>query len=159
MGNLKIEIKSIYGSVLFSYEKEENTVKQTLIEAVKNKADLRGAYLQGADLQGAYLQGAYLRGAYLRGADLRGAKYGEIEIEKSEVFTGLYKYVVMPIIAKDGTKYVRLGCHCRKVSGWEKDFWNNNNEFPNNGSYESNSRYFAFKTCLEWFKMVEKTNK
>ena len=62
-------------------------------EAVKARADLRGAYLtraylrgadltgadltgadlRGADLRGAYLTGADLTGAYLRGADLRGA--------------------------------------------------------------------------------------
>ena len=74
----KIEIKSIFGNVLFEFEKENNTVKDTLIEAVKRGADLRGAYLGGADLRDAYLcdaylRGADLRGAYLRGADLRGA--------------------------------------------------------------------------------------
>ena len=76
---IKIEIKNRWtGKVLFEYEKENNTTKDTLIEAVKNDADLRGAYLGDADLGGAYLRGAdlggaYLRGAYLRGADLRGA--------------------------------------------------------------------------------------
>ena len=71
---IKIQIKSRYfGSVLFEYEKENNTIKETLIEAVKKGADLSGAYLSGADLSGADLSGAYLRGAYLSGAYLRGA--------------------------------------------------------------------------------------
>ena len=76
---IKIQIKSRYfGSVLFEYEKENNTVKDTLIEAVKKGADLKGAYLagaylKGADLKGADLTGAYLKGAYLKGADLKGA--------------------------------------------------------------------------------------
>ena len=70
---LKIELKTIGGSVLFSFEKEGNTIKDTLVQAVKERADLQGAYLQGAYLQGAYLRGADLRGAYLRGADLQGA--------------------------------------------------------------------------------------
>ena len=70
---IKIEIKSILGSVLFEYEKENNSVKDTLIEAVKRGADLYGADLRGADLRGANLRGADLRGADLRGADLRGA--------------------------------------------------------------------------------------
>ena len=70
---VKIQIKSVFGNVLFEYEKEDNTIKDTLVEAVKRGADLRGAYLRGADLRGAYLSGADLRGAYLRGADLRGA--------------------------------------------------------------------------------------
>ena len=51
----KIEIKSVWGSILFEYEKENNSVKDTLIEAVKRDANLRGADLYGADLRGADL--------------------------------------------------------------------------------------------------------
>ena len=74
----KIEIKTIWGELIFTHEKENNTVKDTLQEAVKSGAYLRGAYLRGADLRGADLGGADLRGAdlygaYLGGADLRGA--------------------------------------------------------------------------------------
>ena len=62
---IKIEIKNRWTrSVLFEYEKEDNTVKDTVVEAVE----------KGADLRDAYLRDAYLRGAYLGGADLRGAK-------------------------------------------------------------------------------------
>ena len=71
---IKIEIKSyLTGSVLFEYEKENNTLKDTLIEAVRRGANLYGADLYGADLYGADLRGADLRGANLRGADLYGA--------------------------------------------------------------------------------------
>ena len=70
---IRIDIKSIFGNVLFSFEKENNTIKNTLVEANLRGADLRGADLRGADLRGAYLRGADLRGADLRGADLRGA--------------------------------------------------------------------------------------
>jgi hypothetical protein len=74
----KVEIKSLWGKIIFEFEKENNSVKDTLIEAVKTGAYLRGAYLTGAyltgaDLRGADLTGADLRGAYLTGADLRGA--------------------------------------------------------------------------------------
>ena len=73
----KIEIKTIWGDIIFTHEKENNTVKDTLQEAVKSGANLRGANLRGADLYGADLYGANLRGAYLRGADLYGANlYG-----------------------------------------------------------------------------------
>ena len=62
---IKIEIKHyLTGAVLFEFEKENNTIKDTLVEAVKRRANLWGANLQGADL----------RGANLRGADLQGAK-------------------------------------------------------------------------------------
>ena len=70
---IKIDIKSVFGKVLFSFEKENNTIKDTLVEANLRGANLRGADLRGADLRGAYLRDADLRGAYLRGADLRGA--------------------------------------------------------------------------------------
>ena len=89
MSKIKIQIKSRWtGNILFEYEKENNTIKDTVVEAnlrgaYLSGADLSGAYLSGADLSGAYLSdanlrgadlsGAYLRGANLRGADLRGA--------------------------------------------------------------------------------------
>jgi uncharacterized protein YjbI with pentapeptide repeats len=79
MSKIKIEIKSwISGSILFEYEKEDNSLRDTLIKAVEEGANLEGAYLEGAylvgaDLKGAYLVGAYLEGAYLVGADLKGA--------------------------------------------------------------------------------------
>ena len=67
------------GTLLFAFETKNNTIKKTLEEAVRRKAnlrwaDLRWADLQWADLRWADLQGANLRGADLRGADLRWAK-------------------------------------------------------------------------------------
>lgn len=59
----KIEIKSIYGSILFSFEKKDNTFKETVMEAVKINANLSDADLRGANL---------------RGADLRGANHNEL---------------------------------------------------------------------------------
>ena len=74
---IKIEIKSTFGKVLFEFEKENNTIKDTLIEANLYGANLRGANLREADLYGANLRGANLREADLRGANLYGANlYG-----------------------------------------------------------------------------------
>ena len=209
---IKIEINHwLTGSILFSFEKENNTVKETLIEAVGKGADLRGAdlqgaylrgaylrgadlqgadlqgadlrgadlrgadlqgadlqgadlqgaylrgaYLRGADLQGAYLQGAYLQGAGLQGADLRGALCGEIKIAKMAVFSGLYTYQVWAIIAEDGSKYIRMGCYSRTAEEWSNDFWNNPNEFPNDGSEKSELRLMAFSTAVMWFNLQDK---
>ena len=78
---IKIKIKNRWtGKILFEYEKENNTVKDTLIEAVKSGADLRDAYLRCADLRGAYLCGADLLGADLRGADLRDADLRDADL-------------------------------------------------------------------------------
>jgi uncharacterized protein YjbI with pentapeptide repeats len=80
---IRIDIKSIFGNVLFSFEKENNTIKNTLVEATLNGAnlreadlcesDLRGADLGYADLREVYLEYSDLRESYLGNADLRGA--------------------------------------------------------------------------------------
>ena len=121
-------------------------------------ADLRGADLMGANLTDADLRGANLMGADLRGADLRGAYFtgaylNGIKIKKTIVITGLYDYITMPIIAEDGKHWVKLGCHLRTVEDWEKDFWNNNNEFPNDNSVKSQLRVLAFETAKKWLEI------
>ena len=78
---IKIDIKSVFGNVLFSFEKENNTIKDTLVEANLRGANLRNASLEGASLEGAYLEGSYLEGAYLRGASLKGANLKGANLE------------------------------------------------------------------------------
>ena len=50
---INIQIKSIYGNVLFEFEKENNTIKDTVEEAMRQKVSLRRADLRGAILSGA----------------------------------------------------------------------------------------------------------
>ena len=64
-----IKIQSMFGNRLFEYEKENNTVKDTVLEAIRS-----GVNLRGVDLRGTNLRNAYLRNADLRGVDLRDAK-------------------------------------------------------------------------------------
>jgi uncharacterized protein YjbI with pentapeptide repeats len=84
-----IEIKNIFtNEIIYSFSSENATIKDALLDAIKNKVNLSGAYLSGAylsgadlsgadlsgaDLSRAGLSGAYLSGAYLSGADLSGA--------------------------------------------------------------------------------------
>ena len=127
---IKIEIKNRWtGKVLFEYEKENNTIKDTLVEAVKNRAYLRGAYLggadlrdadlRGADLRGADLRGAYLRGAYLGGADLRGAEnipFIPISCPSDGAFIGWKKvggHLVKLEILEDSRRCSATGTKCR----------------------------------------------
>lgn len=76
---IKIEIKNKWtGKILFEYEKENNTIKDTVVEAVRSGANLYGADLCHANLSGANLSGADfcladLSDANLRNADLRNA--------------------------------------------------------------------------------------
>lgn len=113
-------------------------------------ASLQCANLQGADLQGASLQGAYLHGADLRGADLHGANLQGVKIKTCAVFTGIYKYVVMPVIAEDGSEYIRMGCFFLTTAAWAENFWNNSGEFPNHGDKGSKDRWNAYQCCLRW---------
>jgi hypothetical protein len=73
MRKLKIQIKSLGGSVLFEYEAENNTIKKTVEKAINSSANLRYANLRSADLRYANLRYANLRYADLRYADLRSA--------------------------------------------------------------------------------------
>jgi len=90
----KIQIKTVWGSVLFEHQADNNTTKKTVVSVVNTGADLTGAYLTGADLtgadlRGAYLTGAYLRGAYLRGADLRGAYLTGADLRKLQSYNSI----------------------------------------------------------------------
>ena len=103
---IKIDIKSISGDILFSFSKENNTIKDTLEEA--------------------NLRGAYLADAYLRGANLEGADYSEYTsfltyqcpIEGS--FIGWKKcgrYIVKLKICEDADRSssTSLKCRCSKA--------------------------------------------
>jgi hypothetical protein len=84
---VKIEIRSwMSGAVLFEYEKEGNTLKDTVVEANLREANLRGADLRGADLYGADLYGADLYGADLRGADLYGADLRGANLREADLY-------------------------------------------------------------------------
>lgn len=119
---MKIQIKSIYGNVLFEYEKENNTVKETLIEANNREVDvsfayLRGAYLRGADLREVNLRGADLRFAYLGGADLSGADLS------GAYLSGAY----LPIYCKWNVVFktnglIKIGCKEKTIGEWDAWF-------------------------------------
>jgi hypothetical protein len=82
----KIKIKSIWGRVLFEFEKDDNSVKSTLEQAVRKGANLYDANLRGADLHGANLHGANLYGADLHGADLRGANLHGADLHGADLY-------------------------------------------------------------------------
>ncbi|TAN17212.1 MAG: pentapeptide repeat-containing protein [Chitinophagaceae bacterium] len=78
---IKLQIKNRWTrSVLFEYEKEDNTIAKTLKQAVASFAPLRGADLSGAALRGADLRDTDLSDTDLRGADLRGADLRDTDL-------------------------------------------------------------------------------
>ena len=113
---MKIEIKSRFsGNVLFAHECEGNSVKVTLLEAIKAGADLRGADLRGANLSGANLSGADLSCADLRGADLSeirslwGATGNMAEIKSVQCDLWPVTYTA---------DKMQIGCQIHMISEW-----------------------------------------
>ena len=144
---IKIEIKNRWtGSVIFTYEKENATIKQAVLEAIKSGADLSGADLSGADLSGADLSGAYLSGAYLSGADLRGADLrGAKEIDKA----------YLPIYCKWNTciigDKIKIGCETATIEEWDL-FFASDEEYETKRDTEDFKRieavYLSYKAYL-----------
>ena len=67
---MKIQIKSVFGRIIFEYETENNTLKKTVEKAVERSADLSSADLRSADLSSANLSSADLSSADLSSANL-----------------------------------------------------------------------------------------
>ena len=95
MAQVKIQIKNIFGEVLFEYGKENNTIRETVEEAVRQganlgnanlgNANLRNANLGYADLGNANLRNANLRNANLRNANLRNANLGYADLGNADL--------------------------------------------------------------------------
>jgi hypothetical protein len=86
---------------------------------------------------------------------LRGADGNKITINKAIIFTGLYKYVVIPFISESHEIFIKMGCYTRLLSEWENDFWNNPDEFTDHESDESKMRLFAFETAKKWLDLIK----
>jgi hypothetical protein len=67
---VKIQIKSIFGDVIFEYEKENNTIKDTLEKAIISGANLSWVNLSGANISGVNLSNSNLYRANLYGVNL-----------------------------------------------------------------------------------------
>jgi hypothetical protein len=81
----KIQIKSIFGKILFEFEKEDNTIKETVLEAIRRSADLQSADLRYANLRSANLRYANLRSANLQYADLRSANLQSANLQSANL--------------------------------------------------------------------------
>ena len=83
---IKIEIKSVFGKVLFTLEKENNTIKDTLEEAVRNNVNLEYANLINANLENANLINANLYDANLINANLRNANLINANLRNANLY-------------------------------------------------------------------------
>ena len=145
---VKIQIKTIFGKVLFEYEKENNTIKDTVIEAVKNganlvcanlyganlvQANLDGANLYRANLSGANLDGANLYGANLYGANLDGANLVRANLVRANLNgANNMETSILPMFCKwshgiKGDK-IKIGCKLKTIEEWDL-FFNSTEEY------------------------------
>jgi hypothetical protein len=97
------------GQVLFSLESD--SLKLTLVAAVKSDANLRGA-----NLHDAYLGDANLRGADLGGANLGGAYLCGAYLEKFPTQILGHKHAMWT--TQEGL--LKIGCHTLTFKEWEE---------------------------------------
>ena len=138
---IKIEIKSIFGKVLFALEKENNTIKETLEEAVRNNANLEYANLINANLEYANLKNASLcnaslyntnlknanlYNAFLRNVDFRNSNLEDANLVNANLEdTKNKETAILPIFCKwsYGIKgdLIKIGCVEKTIEQW--DMW------------------------------------
>jgi len=118
----KIEIKSIFGKVLFTYENENATIKDAVNQAVKEKADLYNANLSNANLSNANLRHADLSNANLSNANLSNANLYNANLRHAKNKESAY----LPLFCKWtfsilGDK-IQIGCEKRTIKEWDLFF-------------------------------------
>jgi uncharacterized protein YjbI with pentapeptide repeats len=93
MTKIKLSIKNRFtGSIIFEYEKENNTIKETVLKAIEDKINLRSADLRYANLRYANLRYANLRSADLSSANLRYANLSSANLSSADLSSADLRY-------------------------------------------------------------------
>ena len=127
----KIEIKSIFGKLLFEFECENNTVKKTVEKAIESSANLSyadlsyanlssadlsyanlsSANLSYADLSYANLSSAYLRSANLSSAYLSSANLSYADLSYANLSSANLSYANLSYADQnEGTLFLSIAC-------------------------------------------------
>ena len=133
---IKIEIKSIFGKLLFSYEKENATLKDAVLEAKKQNADLRYANLSDADLSGANLSDA----------DLSGAK------NKETAFFPIFCKWSFSIIGEK----IQIGCKQKTIGEWDLFFASNEVFSTKRNTSEFKQIEAVYNACKSYLLTLQK---
>jgi len=182
----KIEIKSIFGKVLFTYENENATIKNAVEQAIKEKvslesadlrsadlsfanlrsadlssanlrsADLRSADLSFADLSFANLSFADLRSADLRSADLRSANLRSADLRSAENKETAY----LPLFCKWSFSIlgdkIQIGCEKRTIKEWDLFFASEETLSTQRGTYEFKQIEAVYLACKAYLTKLSK---
>jgi hypothetical protein len=130
-----------------------NLAGASLVGARLAGANLAGARLDGANLIGANLDGANLAGASLVVANLDGAKRFGKTLSHFARWDGLYKYSVEIAVCTDGSVIVKMGCKELTPQEWERNWFNNDSEFPNDGSAKTKHRIAAYQFAVGYARI------
>jgi hypothetical protein len=121
-------------------------------------SDLRGSNLSGSDLSGSdlsYSDLSYSDLSYsdLSYSDLRGSKrFGRVLLHHAK-WDNLYKYVVEIATCTDGSVIVKMGCKELTLPEWDDNWFNNDNEFPNDGSAKTKHRIAAYQFAVGYARI------
>ena len=146
-----MEIKNRYTrQVIFS--DESGTIKEALLNAIKEGVDLSEADLSGVKLSGANLSEANLSGANLSGANLYGANLSRVNLSGANLSgADLPIYCKWYVTIKDNT--INIGCENKSIPEWEDWFNNSTEEFSTKRDAEDFKRikamFYAYKTYYE----------
>jgi len=143
---VKIQIKSIFGKLLFEWESEDNTIKETVEKAIKESADLRFANLSFADLSSADLSSADLSSANLSFANLSSANLSSADLSFANLSSAKNKeFAHIPMFCKWNVSLlgekIKIGCKEKSIEEWDLFF--------------SGTDEFETKRGTEQFKQIE----
>ena len=120
-----MEIKNINGEIIFKADKDN--IKDTVEDAVKSVANLKGANLYGANLKGANLKGANLKGAdlyganlycaNLYGADLKGADLKGADLKGANLYGAYLKGANLKDADLYGANLIGANLYCADLKG------------------------------------------
>ena len=173
---IEIEIKNRFTrGIIFKHSKEDNTILETLKEALKSGANLYGADLRNADLSDAVLRGADLRNADLRNADLRNADLYGADLRNADLSDAVLRgadlsdAVLRGAVLRGAVKIpihcrwshgitenkIHIGCKKRTVEDWEI-FFNSNKEIQTKRGTDEFKQiqavFEAYKAYLNFLK-------
>ena len=155
---MKTEIKNRFtGSVIFEYTKENNSLKETIKEYIKQelasgkiRADLSYADLSSADLRYADLRSADLRSADLSSADLSSA---DLSSAKNKELSYLTMRAKWDFYFNDGK--IGIGCKVKSIKEWDA-FFKSSEKFETPRDSEDFKRIEAsYKAYKAYFKHMK----
>jgi hypothetical protein len=181
---IKIQIKNRFtGSVIFEYESENNTMKETIKEFIrqelasgKSYADLSSADLSYADLSYANLSYANLRSANLRSADLSYANlsYANLrsaDLRSADLSSADLSYANLSYAKNKETAYIplnckwsftikgdliQIGCKEKTIKEWDAFFKSKEVYSTGRGTEEFKQIEAVYKACKAYLQHLSK---